>query len=116
MIFMMGQFEPATASVATLPVILRAILSVHKHSIRTIVVLNPITGPKIRRVLIDTGRLPADVEWMEVPAAATLSEILRVADVRARRVEFIRGNLQLSPKSLSECFTNGMEKPEQSSL
>jgi len=92
-----GQFEPAAASVATLPVALRAILSVHKHSIRTILVLNPLTGPKIRRVLIDTGRLPADVEWMEVPAAATLSEILRVAAVRTGRVEFINGTRSYRP-------------------
>ena len=92
-----GQFEPAAASVATLPVTLRAILSVHKHSIRTILVLNPSTGPKIRRVLIDTGRLPADVEWMEVSAVATLSEILRVAAVRAGRVEFINGTRSYRP-------------------
>ncbi len=59
--------------------------------------LNPSTGPKIRRVLIDTGRLPADVEWMEVPAVATLSEILRVAGVRAGRVEFIKGTCSYRP-------------------
>ena len=92
-----GQFEPATASLATLPVILRTILSVHKHSIRTIVVLNPITGPKVRRVLIDTGRMPADIEWMEFPTAPTFSDILRVADVRAGKFEFIRGTCSYRP-------------------
>ena len=104
-----GQFEPATASVATLPVILRAILSVHKHSIRTILVLNPGTGPKIRRVLIATGRLPADIEWMEVSAAATLSEVLRVADVRVGRVEFIRGTCSYRPNLFQMLHESGGE-------
>ena len=104
-----GQFEPATASVATLPVILRAILSVHKHSVRTILVLNPSTGPKIRRILIDTGRLPADVEWMEVPPDATLSETLRVAAVRTGRVEFIRGTCSYRPNLFQRLHELGGE-------
>ena len=93
-----GQFEPGLARIATLPVLLRAILSVQdKHCIRTIVVLNPSTGPKIRTALLATGRLPADTEWMEVPAGATLSSILRLAGVRAGRVEFVKGTFSFRP-------------------
>lgn len=91
-------FEPALARVATLPILLRAILSVQsKHCIRTIVVLNPSTGPKIQTELLATGRLPADTEWMEVPVGTTLSSILRVAGVKAGRVEFVRGNCSYRP-------------------
>jgi phosphatidylglycerophosphate synthase/uncharacterized membrane protein YbhN (UPF0104 family) len=92
------QFEPALARVATVPVLLRAILSVqNKHRIRTVVVLNPSTGPKIQADLLATGRLPANTEWMEVPVGTTLSSILCIADVKAGRVEFVRGGCSYRP-------------------
>jgi len=87
-----GEFEPALARVGTLPVILRAILGVRRQCIRTIVVLNPDTGLKIRAELIATGRLPGDVEWMEVAAHTALPCILRGAGVDADKVELVRGN------------------------
>jgi phosphatidylglycerophosphate synthase len=92
------QFEPALARVATLPVLLRAILSVrNKRSIRTIVVLNPSTGPGIQTDLLAGGRLPKDTEWIEVPARTTIPSILRAAGVTAGRVEFVRGNCTYRP-------------------
>jgi phosphatidylglycerophosphate synthase len=91
-------FEPALARVATLPVLLRAILGIqNKRCVRTIVVLNPCTGPKIQTDLLATGRLPADIEWMEVPVDTTLSSILRVAGVKADKVAFVRGNCSYRP-------------------
>ena len=92
-----GEFEPALAQVATLPVILRAILGVYKECIRTIVVSNPDAGPKIRRELVATGRLPGDIEWMEAAADSTLSSILVGASVSADKVAFVRGNCSYRP-------------------
>ena len=93
-----GQFEPVLARVATLPILLRAILGVQSESaLRTIVVLNPNSGPEIGRQLLSGGRLPAGTEWLEVAAGTTLSEILRLADVKAGRVEFVRGNCCYRP-------------------
>jgi phosphatidylglycerophosphate synthase len=92
------QFEPVLARVATLPILLRAILNVQSEdTVRTIVVLNPNSGPEIRRQLLASGRLPAGTEWLEVAPDATLPEILRVADVKAGRVEFVRGNCSYRP-------------------
>ena len=54
-----GQFEPALAKVATLPVLLRTILGVRgKERVRIIVVVRPGTGRSIRAELSATGRLP----------------------------------------------------------
>ena len=93
-----GQFEPVLARVATLPILLRAILGVQSEStLRTIVVLNPDSGPEIGRQLLSSGRLPAGTEWLEVAAGTTLSEILRLADVKAGRIEFVRGNCSYRP-------------------
>ena len=93
------RFKPALARVATLPVLLRAILGVlSKGKVRAIVVLNPAFSPEIRRDLLATGRLPAGIEWMEVPAGTSLSEILRIADVKTGTVELVRGNCSYRPR------------------
>jgi phosphatidylglycerophosphate synthase len=93
------QFEPALAKVATVPILLRTILGVQrKQYVRTIVVVNCDSGPKIQSELLATGRLPADAEWVEVPAGATLSSIVRAAAVKKGRVEFVRGNCSYRPK------------------
>ena len=39
-----------------------------------------------------SGRLPAGTEWLEVAAGTTIPEILRLADVKAGRIELVRGN------------------------
>ena len=93
-----GQFEPVLGGVATLPILLRAILGVQsKDTIRTIVVLNSDSGPEIGRQLLASGRLPVGTEWLEVAAGTTLSEILCLADVRVDRVELVRGNVSYRP-------------------
>ena len=94
-----GQFEPALAKVATLPILLRTILGVQSkgRSIRTVVVVNAITGSKIRESLLATGRLPANIEWMEISAGTTLSSILRRAESKGRKVAFVMGNRTYRP-------------------
>ena len=93
-----GPFQPILVKVATLPILLRAILNVQSEdTIRTIVVLNGGSGPEIGRQLLSSGRLPAGTEWLEVAAGATIPEILRLADVKAGRIEIVRGNCSYRP-------------------
>ena len=96
-----GQFEPALAKVATLPVLLRTILGVRgKERVRIIVVVRPGTGRRIRAELSATGRLPGDVEWMEIPVGATLSSMLKTAGLNGGRVAFIMGGSIYRPSLL----------------
>ena len=93
-----GAFEPVWARVATLPILLRNILSAQCEStVRTVLVLNSKSGPEAARQLIASGRLPAGTEWLEVHARTTLPEILSLADIKADRFEFIRGNCSYRP-------------------
>jgi uncharacterized protein (TIRG00374 family) len=95
------QFEPALAKVATLPVLLRTILGVRgKERVRMIVVVRAATGRRIRAELSATGRLPGDAEWMEIPAGATLSSILKTAGLNGGRVAFIMGGSIYRPNLL----------------
>jgi phosphatidylglycerophosphate synthase len=93
------QFEPALAKVATLPVILRAIIGVQSkgRAVRSIVVVNTITGPNIQKSLLATGRLPANIEWMEASPGTTLSSILQRAGSKADKVAFVMGNRTYHP-------------------
>ena len=102
MIFLIdGQFEPALAKVATLPVLLRTILGVRgKERVRIIVVVRPGTGRRIRAELSATGRLLGDTEWMEIPVGATLSSMLRTAGLNGGRVAFIMGGSTYRPNLL----------------
>ena len=96
-----GQFKPALAKVATLPVLLRTILGVRgKERVRIIVVVRPGTARSIRAELSATGRLLGDTEWMEVPVGATLSSILRTAGLNGGRVAFITGGSIFRPNLL----------------
>ena len=96
-----GQFEPALAKVATLPLLLRTILGVRgKERVRTVLVVNPESGPRIRAELLATGRVPADVEWMKTPAGTPLSAILRTAGLNGGRVAFISADCSYRPNLL----------------
>jgi phosphatidylglycerophosphate synthase len=96
-----GQFEPALAKVATLPVLLRTLLGVRgKERVRIIVVVRPGTGRIMRAELSATGRLLGDAEWMELPVGATLSSILRTAGLNGGRVAFITGGSTFRPSLL----------------
>lgn len=101
-----AEFEPASARVATLPVLLRGILSVQaKCIVRTIVVANRVSSNAIWRELHSTYRLPEDIEWLQVDEGASLSHVLRMADVRAERSDLIRGDFIYRPdifRALSE--------------
>jgi phosphatidylglycerophosphate synthase len=95
------QFEPALARVATLPLLLRTILGVRgKERVRTVLVLHPDSAPGIRAGLLATGRMPPDIEWMNISAGTPLPTILRTAGLNGGRVVFIRGNCCYRPSLL----------------
>jgi phosphatidylglycerophosphate synthase len=96
-----GQFEPALAKVATLPVLLRTILGVRsKEHVRIIVVVRSGSGRRIRAELSATGRLQGDTEWMEIPVGATLSSVLKTAGLNGGQVAFIMGGSIYRPNLL----------------
>lgn len=67
-----GTSPACLLSVATLPVILRAILTAQRAGIRQfLVVVDTVRGPKIRQALERSRRLPDAVEWLMLPQSAT---------------------------------------------
>jgi len=93
-------FDPATARVGTLPVLLRAILGVKATKPeRIIVVFNRFTGPQIRQELHRTRRLPDGIEWFEVAAGTSLSSILRpvIANSGTARLLLVAGDRTYQP-------------------
>jgi phosphatidylglycerophosphate synthase len=93
-------FEPALARVGTLPVLLRAILGVQAtRPERIIVVFNRVTGPQIRRDLLETHRLPSRLEWFEVAVGTPLSSIVRqvISDSGRTRVVLVSGDRTYRP-------------------
>jgi phosphatidylglycerophosphate synthase len=93
-------FEPTLARVGTLPVLLRVILGVGAtHPERIIVVFNRVTGPTIRQDLLNTRRLPASVEWIEVAVGTPLSSIVRwvAANSGRARVLLVAGDRTYQP-------------------
>jgi phosphatidylglycerophosphate synthase len=93
-------FEPVLARVGTLPVLLRAILGVQAtNPERIIVVFNRVTGPQIRQDLLNTRRLPASIEWIEVAVGTSLSSIVRLtaAEAGSARILLVAGDRTYQP-------------------
>ena len=93
-------FEPISAQVGALPVLLRAILGVQAtNPERIIVVFNRVTGPQIRQDLLKTRRLPDGIEWMEVAVGTPLSSILRyvTANSGSARILLVAGDRTYQP-------------------
>jgi phosphatidylglycerophosphate synthase len=96
-----GQFEPALATVATLPLLLRTILGVRgKEPARTVLVLNDGNAKKIRTELLATGRAPAEIEWVKTSTGTSLSAILQTAGLNGGRVAFISAGCTYRPNLL----------------
>jgi len=65
-------FGSPILQVGTLPILLRAILSVHKAgAAQIIIVVDSAKGRQIRRDLRRTGRVPRNVEWCEFTSGET---------------------------------------------
>ena len=92
------KFEPGLARVGTLPVLLRAILGVQRTlPARIIVVCNTISGPRLRRELLDTQRLSGQVEWMTVAPNASLSSIILQVGADGDRLIVVSGDRIYNP-------------------
>jgi len=92
------KFDPELARVGTLPVLLRAILGVQStRPERIIVVCNTISGPRIRRELLSTQRLPGQIEWMNVVPGTTLSSIVLQVAADGDRLLVVSGDRVYNP-------------------
>ena len=88
------------ARVGTLPLLLRAILAIRKAGARRIMVCaNRDTRRKAERELLDIGRLPHFVEWIEPPSGISLPRLLRqvVYDSRAHKLLVVDGKNTYHP-------------------
>lgn len=90
--------EPELARVGTLPVLLRAILGVQStRPERIIVVSDDISGPRIRRELLSTQRLPGQVEWINVAPRTTVSSIVHQVASDEDRLVVVSGDRIYNP-------------------
>jgi phosphatidylglycerophosphate synthase len=81
--------------VGTLPILLRDILAVQRAGARRIIVCaDSVTGFGLQRELLDTGRLPHCVEWIETYSKTELPHLLRqiTSEGGVDRLMLIAGN------------------------
>ena len=86
--------------VGALPVLLRAILGAQKAGARRIVVVvDRVTGPGVKRDLLNTGRLPGFVEWVELGGEGTSlpSFLEQLVDKGEERLVLIAGDRTYHP-------------------
>jgi len=101
-----GGLNSLLARVGSLPVVLRAILSLQKVGARRIVVcVDPVNGPKLKRELLATRRLPRSVEWFEAapdsrPLASLLGHV--AAEAGDDYLVVIAGNTTYHPALLRD--------------
>ena len=89
--------------VGSLPILLRNILAAQKLGpARIIVVVDPLSRPRIQRELVRTRRLPESVHWIEVDSSASLSQRLRLiaAQAATEHLVLIEGSTTYHPSLL----------------
>jgi len=89
-----GDSSRGLKRVGTLPVVLRAILSLRKSAAgRIFVLVDQTHGSEIRRVLMKTGRVPKSVEWVTTPTGTPLSHSLQdiLKQTTAHRLVIVSG-------------------------
>jgi len=73
-----GDIGSPLIRIGTLPILLRNILSVQKAVGRRIIVcVDPASRRDMQRDLLETGRLPYSVDWLEMPTDTPLPQLLR---------------------------------------
>jgi phosphatidylglycerophosphate synthase len=100
--------------VGTLPVVLRAILGLHKSAVgRIFVLVDQTHGSQIRRALMATGRVPKAVEWVTTAKGTPLSHSLQdiLEQTTARRLVVVSGARTYHPavirKAVEWCAHDG---------
>ena len=91
-------FCPALAPLATLPLLLRNILTIHKNACRIIVSVRSESAQEFRSVLSRTGRM-SSVEWKEVGDADLLPVIAELAST-SNSVLLVSGSRSYQPHLL----------------
>lgn len=93
-------FMPALARVGTLPVILRAVLSVKAENVdRQILCVSSTWARSVEKVLHQTRRLPKCLEWYECVEAPDLPELIRQVSPQGN-VVFVLGDRSYHPSLL----------------
>jgi phosphatidylglycerophosphate synthase len=94
-------FSSSLARVGTLPILLRAILTVHGTRADRIIVAAP-SGQAhlIRSTLRQTGRLPASVKFRELGQEMDLSSLIRNEAATSERVTIVSGDTIFKPQLL----------------
>jgi len=95
-----SQNDPSLLRIGSLPILLRNILAAQKLGpSRIIVVVDPVSRPRIQRELVRTRRLPESVRWIEVDSSASLSQRLRLVAAQAagERMVLMEGSTTYHP-------------------
>lgn len=95
--------ESSLLQVGTLPVLLRTILAVRKlGASRILVYADPAGRRKAECELLETGRLPCDVEWIEPRSGLSLPRLLQqvMYESRAHELLVVDGSTSYQPALL----------------
>ncbi len=107
-----GEVESTLVRIGTLPILLRTILSLQKaHVGRTIVCVDPLTRRAVETGLLDTGRLPKSVEWLETSPDLHLIQLLELFQYLSNdnRLLLIEGSRSYHPV----VFKTAMDRTEK---
>jgi phosphatidylglycerophosphate synthase len=95
------RFLSSIATVGTLPVLLRTILTLHASGIDRIVVCVPAASAQdFKSTLLQTKRLPSSVEWREVGPHTNLSSVVTEVAAWSQTVMLLLGNRIYQPAML----------------
>jgi phosphatidylglycerophosphate synthase len=98
-VYILGS-QSSLLRVGTLPILLRTILSIRKITAQRIIVCAvPATKHTVERELLDMGRLPHFVDWLEASSDMPLPQILRqiASESRANQLLVVDGNNTFCP-------------------
>ncbi len=94
-------YSSPLARVGTLPVMLRAILSVQAaRASRTIVCVPSGQAPRIASTLHRTGRLPESVEWREIEPQMSFGSLIAEVALTSESIMLVLGNRTYQPRFL----------------
>ncbi|MGA7318013.1 MAG: CDP-alcohol phosphatidyltransferase family protein, partial [Silvibacterium sp.] len=111
-LIVIGHTGSPLARVGTLPLLLRTILALRKAGARRIMIsADRNTRRKAERELLDIGRFPRFVEWIEPPSGISLPRLLRqvVYDSRAQKLLVVDGGCNYHPVLFRQACESDVE-------
>lgn len=98
-------FSPSLARVGTLPILLRAILTVHASRADRIIVCVPSgKAQHLESALRRSGRMPSSVEWREIGPEMNLCSLIGEVAATSRTVMLLPGNRSYQPRLLQNAI------------